>query len=73
MLEIYKAVHGNSGNSLKELYVRRKSTLKLRSKSEFMTTSVNSVLKVKKTLKFEQPSAIKQRLLEKTHVSVRDN
>ena len=45
LAEIYKALHGNSGNSLKEFFVRRESTIILCSKPELVIPSVNSVLK----------------------------
>ena len=46
--------------------------IKLRAKSEVVITSVNSVLRVKQPLKFEQPGAIKQRLLKKSKSWRRD-
>ena len=45
LIKIYKALHDISGNSLKELFVRRESTISLRSKPELEIPSVNSVLK----------------------------
>ena len=45
--EIYNALHDNSGNSLKELFIRRESTINLRSKPELVIPSVNSVVKGK--------------------------
>ena len=54
LTEIYKAIHDISGNSLKELYVKRESTIslrskpeRLRSKPELVIPSVNSFLKGK--------------------------
>ena len=44
LIEIYKR---NSENSLKKLFVKRKSTLSLRSKPELVIPSVNSISKVK--------------------------
>ena len=44
LIEIYKAFHDNSRNSLKELFVKRKSTINLRSKPELMILLVNSPL-----------------------------
>ena len=52
LIEIYKALHGNSGNSLKKLFVRRESTINLRSKLELVMPSVNSALRGKKSLGF---------------------
>ena len=46
LIEIYKAIH-ISGNSLKELYIKRESTISLRSKPELVIPSVNTVLKGK--------------------------
>ena len=46
LIEIYKAIH-ISGNSLKELFVKRESTISLRSKPELVIPSVNTVLKGK--------------------------
>ena len=50
LTETYKALHDISGNSLKELFVRRGSTISLRSKPELVIPSVNSVLKGKNSL-----------------------
>ena len=52
LIEIYKALHDISGNKLKELFVRRESTLSLRSKLELVIPSVNSVLKGKNSLRY---------------------
>ena len=49
--EIYKALHDIFGNSLKELFVKRESTISLWSKPELMIPSVNSVLKGKNSLR----------------------
>ena len=51
LTEIYKALHDISGNSLKELFVKRESIISLRSKPELVIPSVNSVLKGKNFLK----------------------
>ena len=37
--EIYKALHNIYGNSLKELFVKRESTMSLRSNAEFVIPS----------------------------------
>ena len=50
LIENYKALHDISGNSLKELFVKRKSTISLRSKPELKIPSLNSVLKGKNCL-----------------------
>ena len=50
-IEIYKALHDVSGNSLKELFVKRESTISLRSKPELVIPSVNSILKGKNSLR----------------------
>ena len=52
LIEIYKALHGNSGNSLKKLFVRRESTINMRSKLELVMPSVNSALRGKKSLRY---------------------
>ena len=52
LTEIYKTLHDNSGNSLKELFVRRQSTINLRSKPELLSPSVNSVLQGKNSLRY---------------------
>ena len=52
LMEIYKALHDISGNSLKELFVKRESTISLRSKPELVIPSVNSVLKGKNPLRY---------------------
>ena len=51
LIEIYKAIHDIPGKSLKELFVKRESTISLRSKPELVILSVNTVLKVKKSLR----------------------
>ena len=52
LIKIYKAVHDICGNSLKELFVRRESSITLRYKSELVIPLVNSVLKGKKSLRY---------------------
>ena len=52
LIRIYKALHDNSGNSLKELFVRRESTINMCSKPELVVTSVNSALKGKNSLRY---------------------
>ena len=52
LIEIYKALHDISGNSLKELFVKRESTTSLRSKPELVIPSVNSILKGKNSLRY---------------------
>ena len=52
LIEIYKSLHDISGNSLKELFVKRESTISLRSKPELVVPSVNSVLKGKNSLRY---------------------
>ena len=47
LTKIFKIIHGNSGNSLKELFVRRESTINLWSKPQHVITLVNSILKGK--------------------------
>ena len=47
LIEIYKTLHDISGNSLKELLVKRESNISLRSKLELVIPSVNSFVKVK--------------------------
>ena len=51
LIEIYKALHDNSGNSLKELFVKRQRTIKLWSKHELVIPLKNSVLKGKNSFK----------------------
>ena len=51
-IEIYKALHDISGNSLKELFVKRESKISLRSKPKLVIPSVNSVLKGKNSLRY---------------------
>ena len=52
LIEIYKALHDISGNSLKELLVKRESTLSLWYKPELMIHSVNSILKGKNSIRY---------------------
>ena len=52
LIEIYNALHDTSGNNLKELFVKRESTISLRSKAELVIPSVNSILKGKKSLRY---------------------
>ena len=52
LTEIYKALHDISGNSLKELFVKRESTISLQSKPELVIPSENSVLKDKNSLRY---------------------
>ena len=52
LIEIYKALHDISGNSLKELFVKRESTISFRSKPELLIPSVNSALKGKSSLRY---------------------
>ena len=47
-----KAFHDVSGNSLKELFVKRESTISLQSKPQLVKPSVNSVLKGKNSLRY---------------------
>ena len=51
LIEIYKAPHDISGDSLKELLVKTESTISLRSKSELVIPSVNSILKGKNSIR----------------------
>ena len=53
LIEIHNSFHDNSENSLKELIVRRKSTLNLQSKLEIMIPLVNSVLKGRNSLRIQ--------------------
>ena len=50
--EIYKALHDSSGNSLKELLVKRESNTSFRSKPELVIHAVNSTLKDKNSLRY---------------------
>ena len=50
--EIHKALQDISGNSLDDLFVKRESTISLRSKPELVIPSANSVLKGKNPLKY---------------------
>ena len=52
LIEIYKALHDNSENRLKELFVKRENTISLRSKPELVLPSVNSVLRSKNSLRY---------------------
>ena len=53
LIEIYKALQEISGNSLKELFVKRESTISLRCKPElYVIPSLNSVLKGKNSLRY---------------------
>ena len=52
LIEIYKALHDTSGNSLKEFFVKRESTISLRSKPELLIPSVNSIHKSKNSLRY---------------------
>ena len=52
LIEIYKALHDISGNRLKELFVKRESTISLRSKPELVIPCVNSILKGKNSLRY---------------------
>ena len=47
LIKIYKAIHDISGNSLKELFVKRENT-----KPELVIPSVNSVLKGENSLRY---------------------
>ena len=51
LIEI-KSLHDTSGNSLKELFVKRESTISLLSKPKFVIYSVNSILKGKNSLRY---------------------
>ena len=52
LIEIYKALDDIFGNSLKELFVKRESTINLRSKPELVIPSVNSFLKGTNSLRY---------------------
>ena len=52
LIQIFNAIHGYSGNSSKELFVRRENTKNLWSKLEFVIPSVNFVLKGKNFLRY---------------------
>ena len=52
LIEIYKAPHDISGDSLKALLVKTESTIRLRSKSELVIPSVNSILKGKNSIRY---------------------
>ena len=51
LIEIYEVLHDISGNCLKKLFVKRESTISLRSKPELMIPSMNSVLRGKNSLR----------------------
>ena len=51
LIEIYKDLHDISWNSLKELLVKRESTISLWYKSELVIPSVNSILKGKNSIR----------------------
>ena len=51
-IKIYKPLHDISGNRLKELFVKRESSISLLSKPELVISSVNSLLKGKKSLRY---------------------
>ena len=51
LIEIYNALH-DSGNSLKELFIRRTSTKNMWSEPELVIPLVNSVLKGKNSLRY---------------------
>ena len=50
--EIYKAHHDTSGNSLKEIFVKRESIMSLWSKPELVIPSLNSILNGKNSLRY---------------------
>ena len=50
--EICKALHDISGKSLKELFLKKQSTISMRSNPELEIPSVNSVLKGKNYLRY---------------------
>ena len=52
LIEICKALHDISWNSLKEILVKRKSTISLRSKPELVIPSVNSIFKGKNSIRY---------------------
>ena len=52
LTEIYKALHDISGNTLKELLVKKESIRSLRSKLELVIPSVNSILKGKNSIRY---------------------
>ena len=51
LIEIYKALHDVSRSNLKELFVKKESTINLRSKTKLMIPSMNSALKGKNSLR----------------------
>ena len=52
LIKIYMALHDIYGSSFKELFVKRESTITLRSKPEIVIPLVNSGLKVKNSLRY---------------------
>ena len=52
LLEIYKALCDTSGNSLRELFVKRESNISLRFKPERLVPSVNSILRGKNSFRY---------------------
>ena len=52
IIEIYKALHDIYGNKLKELFVKRESTISLRSVPELVIPPVNFVLKGKNSSRY---------------------
>ena len=52
LIEIYKVLHDTNGNNLKELFVKRESTISLRYMPELVIPSVNSILKGKTSLRY---------------------
>ena len=51
-IEIYNALHGISGSSLKQLFVKRENTISFRSKPELAIPSMNSILKGADSLRY---------------------
>ena len=52
LIEIYKTLHDTSGKILKKLFVKRESTISLRSKPELVIASLNSILNGKNSLRY---------------------
>ena len=52
LTETYKALRDISGNISKELFVKRESTISLRSKPELVIPSMNSILKGKNSIRY---------------------
>ena len=52
LTEICKALHDVSGNSLKELLVKRESNISLQSKPELVIPSANSILTAKNSIRY---------------------